>query len=99
MHFLCIFSETDQIYSTPDQIKSYEFLQAMILDCSSITFGDIQKQNRSAFKQTHIVQSAHFSPISCFTTFFQIARIYTIFQLFSCIIYEKFSYWLPFLKP
>ena len=26
------------------------------------------------------------------------SRIYTIFKLSSCIIYEKFSNWLPFLK-
>ena len=56
----------------------------MIFDCSSITFGDIQKQNRSMNKYTlckvHIFLRFHVLPL-----FFQIVRFYTIFKLSSCI--------------
>ena len=38
------------------------FFEAMVIDCISISIGDIQKQNRLAFKQSPCISSTDLTP-------------------------------------
>ena len=113
VHFYA-FSETNQIYSQADCKKSddriystpvpnkilwisasfklwYLIVAQLLLEIFKNK--TVPLLNKHTLCKVHIFLRFHVLPL-----FFQIARIYTISKLSSCFTYEKFSYWLPFLK-